>query len=598
MARIVAPQTLGQNARTKKHEGTMGMDIGAGDSTNWDLLLAGLNHLDIGFTVVDAQLRLVAGNRRFQALVEYPDHLMRPGTSIAEGFRFLAERGEYGPGNVDEQVHQRMELAATFQAHRFERVRPDGVILEVVGQPLPGGGMVTTYTDVTVPRQREHALKELSAQLEGKVQERTAQLAQREQELAQKAALLELVMDSVNQGISYMDRDLKLVLCNGRFGELLQLPPELTRPGTSMQDMGYYNALRGEYGPGDVEALVRERVELARQGVAHRFERTRPDSGVTLEIIGNPTHDGGMVTTYADISERRAAEAQVRELNASLEQRVQERTEALEEAMGRLQRTQEELAHSSARATLSALIASVAHDLSTPLGNGLMAATTCQDASRRFQARMQQAEPLRKSELVGFVQEVRDGAMLVERNLFRAVELVGKLKQVAVDQVSEQRRRFDAAHTITEVLDTLRPSLKHKVQQLALELEAGVWMDSFPGALGQVLINLVNNAFLHAFDGLDRGTVRVGLRALHDQRVELVVADDGVGMTEQVQACLLQPFFSTKIGQGGTGLGVTIVDDLVRNALGGTLSVQSTAGQGSRFCVVLPQVAPVIAQVG
>ena len=123
-------------------------------------------------------------------------------------------------------------------------------------------------------------------------------------------------------------------------------------------------------------------------------------------------------------------------------------------------------------------------------------------------------------------------------------------------------------------------------------------MDSFPGALGQVLINLVNNAFLHAFDGLDRGTVRVGLRALHDQRVELVVADDGVGMTEQVQACLLQPFFSTKIGQGGTGLGVTIVDDLVRNALGGTLSVQSTAGQGSRFCVVLPQVAPVIAQVG
>lgn len=570
------------------------MELGAADSTNWDLLLAGLNHLDIGFTVVDAQLRLVAANRRFQELLDYPDWLLVPGTSNAEGFRFLAQRGEYGPGDVEEQVRQRMALGFQFLPHRFERVRPDGIILEVVGQPLPGGGMVTTYTDVTVPRQREQALKELSAQLECKVQERTAQLALREQELAQKAALLELVMNSVNQGISYVNKDLVLEMCNQRFGELLQLPPELTRPGTSMQAMGYHNARRGEYGPGDVDELVRQRVELARQCLPHRFERTRPADGVSLEIIGNPTQDGGMVTTYADITERRAAEEKIRELNASLEQRVQERTQALEEAMFKLQRTQDELAHSSARATLSALIASVAHELSTPLGNGLMAATTCQDASKRFHERMQDGL-LRKSELVGFVQEIRDGSMLVERNLFRAVELVGKLKQVAVDQVSEQRRRFDAGHTIVEVLDTLRPSLRSKVQQLHLELETGVWMDSFPGALGQVLINLVNNAFLHAFDGLDRGTVHIGLRTLSDQRVELVVADDGVGMTAQVQACLLQPFFSTKIGQGGTGLGITIVDDLVRKALGGVLSVQSVPGEGSSFRMVLPRAAPAIA---
>ncbi|TXH90989.1 MAG: PAS domain-containing protein [Rhodoferax sp.] len=572
------------------------MDIGTADSTNWDLLLAGLNHLDIGFTVVDAQLRLVAANRRFQELLDYPDRLMVPGTSNAEGFRFLAERGEYGPGDVDEQVRMRMELGFKFLAHRFERVRPDGIILEVVGQPLPGGGMVTTYTDVTVPRQREQALRELSAQLEGKVQERTAQLAQREQELAQKAALLELVMNSVNQGISYVNKDLDLVMCNRRFGELMQLPPELARPGVNMRALAYHNARRGEYGPGDVEELVRQRVELARQCLPHRFERTRPADGVTLEVIGNPTQDGGMVTTYADITERRAAEQQVRELNASLEQRVQERTHALEEASLRLQRMQEELAHSSARATLSALIASVAHELSTPLGNGLMAATTCQDSSRRFHERMQ-GEALRKSELVGFVQEIRDGSMLVERNLFRAVELVGKLKQVAVDQVSEQRRRFDAGHTITEVLDTLRPSLRNKVQQLELRLESGVWMDSFPGALGQVLINLVNNAFLHAFDGLDRGTVGIVLRALPDQWIELQVEDDGVGMSPQVQARLLQPFFSTKIGQGGTGLGINIVDDLVRNALGGSLSVESREGHGSCFRMVLPRVAPAIAQV-
>lgn len=567
------------------------MELSSGSTTNWGLLLAGLDHLDIGFTVVDAQLCLVAANKRFQELLDYPERLMVAGTSIGEGFRFLAARGEYGPGDVDEQVRLRMELGARFLPHRFERVRPDGLILEVVGQPLPGGGMVTTYTDVTVPRQREQALKELSGQLEQKVQQRTAELALREQELAHKAALLELVLNSVNQGISYVNEDLVLEMCNQRFGELMQLPPELTRPGASLEEMGYHNARRGEYGPGNVNELVQKRLELARQRLPHRFERTRPTDGVTLEVIGTPTADGGMVTTYFDVSERKAAERKISELNESLELRVQERTRALENTMQRLQRTQEELAVSSARATLSSMMTGVAHELSTPLGNSLMAATTCLDVARRFNERLQ-GDGLRKSELLEFVRDIGDGSMLVERNLLRAVGLVSKLKQVGADQLSEQRRRFDAGHVVAEVLDTLRPSIKSKSQNMELDLATGIWMDSFPGAVGQVLINLVNNAFLHAFDGRSQGTVRVTLCALAPEQVEVVVADDGNGMAEAVQERLFQPFFSTKIGKGGTGLGMTIVDDLVRKTLGGTLSVQSSPGAGTRFSIQLPRVAP------
>jgi signal transduction histidine kinase len=567
------------------------MELGTQANANWNLLLSGLDLLDIGFTVVDARLCLVAANRRFQEMLSFPDHLLVPGISIEHGFRFLAQRGEYGPGDIEAHVRQRMELGARFMPHRFERERPGGGIMEVVGHPLPGGGMVTTYTDVTVPRQREKALQELSEQLERLVQERTAQLVQREQELANKAALLELVLNSVNQGISFMNKNLVLEMCNKRFGELMQLPPELTRPGAKMEDMAYYNARRGEYGPGDVDELVRQRAALARQFLPHHFERTRPTDGVTLEITGIPTADGGMVTTYTDVSERKAAELRIRELNETLEQRVQERTQALEAAMERLQHLQEELTHSATRATLSSLIASIAHELSTPLGNGLIAATTCQETAKRFTERMQ-TEGLRKSELTSFVGDIRDGTHLVERNLLRAVELVGKLKQVGADQVSEQRRRFDAGHTVTEVLDTLRPSLKHKPQQLITSLEEGIWMDSYPGALGQVLINLVNNAFLHAFEGRGHGKVDVRLRALPDHAVELVVEDDGVGMSDAVRERLFQPYFSTKIGQGGTGLGSTIVDDLVRRTLGGGLTVDSAPGQGTQFRIVLPLDAP------
>lgn len=568
------------------------MELGTQANANWNLLLSGLDLLDIGFTVVDARLCLVAANRRFQEMLSFPDHLLVPGISIEHGFRFLAQRGEYGPGDVEAHVRQRMELGGRFLPHRFERERPGGGIMEVVGHPLPGGGMVTTYTDVTVPRQREKALQELSEQLERLVQERTAQLVQREQELANKAALLELVLNSVNQGISFMNKDLVLEMCNKRFGELMQLPPELTRPGAKMEDMAYYNARRGEYGPGDVDEQVRQRAALARQFRPHHFERTRPTDGVTLEITGIPTADGGMVTTYADVTERKAAELRIRELNETLEQRVLERTRDLEAAMERLRHLQEELTHSATRATLSSLIASIAHELSTPLGNGLIAATTCQETAKRFTERMQ-TDGLRKSELTSFVGDIRDGTHLVERNLLRAVELVGKLKQVGADQVSEQRRRFDAGHTVAEVLDTLRPSLKHKPQQLLTSLEEGIWMDSYPGALGQVLINLVNNAFLHAFEGRRHGKVDVRLRALPDHAVELVVEDDGVGMSDAVRERLFQPYFSTKIGQGGTGLGSTIVDDLVRRTLGGSLTVDSVPGQGTQFRIVLPLDAPV-----
>ena len=229
---------------------------------------------------------------------------------------------------------------------------------------------MTTYTDVTIPRQREQALRELSAQLEQRVQERTAELHLREQELARKAALLELVISNVNQGISFINADLDIEVCNAKFCELLQIPPELTQPGCSFVDIARFNAARGEYGPGDVEALAQSRVEVARKFLPHRFERTRPSDGTTLEIMGMPTADGGMVSTYLDITERKRTENQIRELNETLELRVAQRSTELGAALQTLHESQEALARSSAQATLSTLVASVSHELGTPLGKG------------------------------------------------------------------------------------------------------------------------------------------------------------------------------------------------------------------------------------
>jgi PAS domain S-box-containing protein len=679
------------------------------------LLLEGISQLDVGLTVFDRDLVLVAANRRFQQMLNFPDALCRPGATMEQALRHNAQQGEYGPGDPEQQVRERLELSRKFLPHHFERSRPDGRVLEVRGTPLAGGGMVTVYTDVTVARQREQALRSLSAELEQHVAQRTA-------ELQHKAALLELVVNHMSQGISYFNADLQLELCNPKYLELLGFPDTLGAPGTPFESFIRYNAQRGEYGPGDVEAQVRERLVSARRLEAHRFERTRPGSGETLEIIGRPTPDGGFVTTYLDISERKRAElslqqerqhlhnvlqgtnagtwewnaqtdghvynerwagicgytlaeldplgdqvwptlchpddvprvrqemlrhcagetayyasefrmrhkaghwvwiaahgqvvsrtadgrpewvagthlditerkkaeSHVRELNETLEKRVEERSVQLAQAMQTLHRSQEELARSAAKATLSTLVASVSHELGTPLGNSLMTATTLTDQARRFRGLLEGGQ-LKRSDLTALLGMVQEGSELMQRNLHRAVALMRNFKQVAADQASEQRRSFDLASVVGEVMGTLSPSLKRQPHRLVLDIPGGITLDSYPGPLGQVVINLVNNAYLHAFEGRGQGgEVRLSA-GVDGAQVRLQVADNGVGMAPELLAQLFQPFFSTKIGRGGTGLGMTIVDNLVRKVLGGSVNVQSAVGQGTAVTLLLPLVAP------
>lgn len=566
----------------------MVIDLGLGDRLA--LLAQGLDQLDIGFTVFDQDLVMVAANRRFQQLLNFPDALCRAGTTLQDALRHNAAMGEYGPGDIERQVQERLALAQQFLPHRFERVRPDGTIIEVCGTPLEHGGMVTTYTDVTIPRQREKALRELSAELESRVQQRTAELERREKELAHKAALLELVVGNVNQGISFVNADLIVELSNANFGALLELPPDLCRPGTPLIEIFRYNALRGEYGAGDPEALAQKRIATAARRMPHHFERTRPSDGKTLEIMGRPTPDGGMVSTYSDISERKEAEKRILKLNETLEERVAERSQQLQQATKTLHASQEALARSAAKATLGTLVASVSHELNTPLGNSLITASTCADLTKRF-AQLAQTGQLKRTDLNQFVVQMQDGSALIERNLHRAVDLVKNFKQVAADQASEQRRSFDLAAVAYEVLDTLSPSLKRYPQTIELDIPEGLVLDSFPGALGQVLMNLINNAVLHAFEGHRDGLVRIHAES-HGDGINLQLSDNGSGMTQAHLEQLFQPFFSTKIGRGGTGLGTTIVENLVTRSLGGTVRVESGIGRGTTYHIHLPAYAP------
>ncbi len=240
-------------------------------------------NMDQGVLVVGADGAIVTHNRRFTEFYDVPVHALARGTTYADLIRYMAGRGEFGDLSGDEAIESFGGPALRGEAQRFEAERPGGRILEVRSNPLPVGGFVRTYTDITARKQAEA-------------------------ELVRQIAIVDSTLENVDQGISMVDADLNAVAFNERFLELLDLPPGMFEPGDPYEKFIRFNAERREYGPGDVEEQVRTRVELARKFEPHRFERTRPD-GVTIEIRGNPVATGGFVTTYTDITARKQAEA-------------------------------------------------------------------------------------------------------------------------------------------------------------------------------------------------------------------------------------------------------------------------------------------------
>jgi PAS domain S-box-containing protein len=305
-----------------------------------------------------------------------------------------------------------------------------------------------------------------------------------------------------------------------------------------------------------------------------------------------------VLTMSVDITERRRLEHDLTTLNATLEERVATRTSELHTAnvelsrtMQTLQRATDELVQSEKLAALGSLVAGISHELNTPLGNALVTTSAMKDAVSDLTRAMAEGS-LKKSAFDGFLERFRAGTELTARSVERAVNLVASFKQVSVDQASERRRPFDVAQVVTEVIDTMRPNLKHKPFTIRLEATGGIIMDSFPGPLGQVLINLVSNAMTHAFEGRASGEILVGVKASDGKLVHVSVSDDGCGIKPEHLAQIFDPFFTTKLGHGGSGLGLSISHRIVTRLLGGHITVHSVVGQGTRFDLELPVTAP------
>jgi len=251
----------------------------------------------------------------------------------------------------------------------------------------------------------------------------------------------------------------------------------------------------------------------------------------------------------------------------------------------------EALAKNEKLAALGGLVAGVAHEVNTPLGVAVTAASLHSEALKDIFGAFEKKQLTAKKFEEFFVQS-NEVMVLVMRNLQRAATLISTFKKVSVDQTSDMRRRFLLRQYIGEVVDSLSPAIRGR--QIRIEIKGEeVEIDGYPGAIAQIAANLVMNALIHAFPGQDaNGSICISVARQENALVRITYRDDGVGMDDEVRRKVFDPFFTTKRGQGGTGLGMTIVHNLVVDRLGGTIDIRSQVNDGVKIEIVVPVVSP------
>ncbi|WP_247877106.1 ATP-binding protein [Azospirillum brasilense] len=528
----------------------------------WDQTRAVLNGLGQGVMAFDRGLRLVAWNGRAAELLGLEPEFLGYHTPYEAIARRVGQGLAFGPGSVCPDTSPAAVPGAPLPSRpapderSWECARSDGQVLECLIRPLPDGAFVVTHTDVT---ERRNAEREIFASRE----------------------LFELAIRAAREGISQWDLrtgevwlspywwgmlgygDDEMVNTAARWTELI-LPEDRELSVHMARDLinGVVN-----------ECQFIQRFRHKRGRVVHMLTRA-------IRVLGPDGELFRLVGSHTDVSERVCAE-----------ERAHAAREEAERALRDLKEAQAHLIQSEKMAALGSLVAGVAHEINTPIGIALTGASLMAERTRVIR-RDFEAGTLRRPDFADFLDTAGEAAHLMLLNIDRAAQLIQSFKQIAVDQASEERRVFDLRDYIDEVLRSLGVRIKRAAHAVEVDCPTDLLIDGYPGALSQVLTNLVMNSIIHGYAPGQHGTLRVTARAVGVDEVELVYADDGRGIPPDLHGKVFEPFFTTSRGAGGSGLGLNIVYNIATRRLKGRIALDSAPGRGAAFTLRFPRVAP------
>lgn len=325
------------------------------------------------------------------------------------------------------------------------------------------------------------------------------------------------------------------------------------------------------------------------------FPRLGPN-GRWLQFTAAPLRDAngkavGAIESLMEISALKHAQEEVGRLNTALEAKVQARTNELAQANVHLRQAMQQLVQTEKLAALGSVVAGVSHELNTPIGIVLTAATSLQHMARQLQREMDSGAGLRKTTLKQFIDDSIHATDLMERNTQRAAALIRNFKDVAVDPSGTPRRCFTLRAVVDEALGGLEDTLRKGEHHATVDIAPAIGMDSYPGAVGQLITQLVSNSVVHGFDNRRGGRIAIAAQVEGDA-VQLHYQDNGRGMSATSVHRAFEPFYTTKLGHGGSGLGLYTVYNLSTGLLGGRIALESMPGAGLCFCITLPLQAP------
>ncbi|MEX8519208.1 MAG: PAS-domain containing protein [Leptothrix sp. (in: b-proteobacteria)] len=545
-------------------------DLAGPGPQRFDTLQAGLDLLDEGITVFDTELRLIAWNQAFLRLLDFPATLAYAGAPFESFIRYNAQRGEYGHDDIEASIAERVEAARGFISHNLVRTRPDGRVLRVRGQPLPGHGFVTLYSDLTEQQRAEHRIHEQNLMLETRVAGRTSELRAINERLMQANSANEqiarslrrseeqmrLITDSIPALIAYFDRDRSYRYINRGYREWFGLDPAQPERISAREYLG-----------AQVYAGIKHNVAQALAGEPVSFE---------YEIT---TISGRKLLARTTLIPDRTAAGEV----AGCFELTFDITEQ--------KRTQELLAQAQKLDALGQLTGGLAHDfnniLTVIIGNlSALCETVAGPADARLDAGL--AERLLPDYVEPALDAARRGAELIRGLLTFARRQ--SLAPCAVDVGA-------LSHTVERLV---RRSLPEHLRLDVPAPPAPLWAMADAHQLENALLNLILNARDASPGG---GVVSVSASAAEldegaaterqvpaGSYVRIDVADTGQGMDAATLARVFEPFFTTKRPGAGTGLGMAMVYGFVRQS-GGAVSIRSQPGQGTTVSLWLPRVA-------
>ncbi|HQF29962.1 MAG TPA: PAS-domain containing protein [Hyphomicrobiales bacterium] len=508
------------------------------------LLKATIANFPGGISVIDKDLQLILANERFYKKLDLPPERFPTGCSFESIIRFNAERGEYGEGDVDEQVRSRVELAGIFKEHRIERVRPNGTILEIRGVPLGEGGFVTTYLDVT---ERKRA----------------------EQEAIRSRERLYSAIEAITEGFVLYDADERLVLCNEKYKALYAESSDLFVPGARFEDIVRIGAERGQYADaiGRVDEWVAERIRMFRNPDTAAFEQ-RLGNDQWLLVGQYRTPEGGTVGIRVDITERKLTEEKLLRYQHHLEDIVAERTALVEEQAARLA---EALEREKQVTEMQRLFISMAsHEFRTPLA-------VIDGAAQRL---VRRAAAMAPEEIAARSQKIRDAV----------TQMIGLMDSTLAAERSEAARHTakNASCAIRALVLNCCSQMEYVSTSHRISLDLGDLPDEIPAdpaAIESVITNLLSNAVKYSPNGDE---VRVSACKAGDF-VELSIADNGVGIGEADMPRIFTRYFRAASATGipGTGIGLSLAKMIVEDH-GGEIVATSVIDRGSTFILRLP----------